>query len=980
LGRSAIIAVSIFLVLLLATVLASQLIKDALEKRDRTEATTRLQVGTAKLHRSVLFAEQLTKTAAKSIQFRSFIDLHTFTEVAEASSPHFVPIQAIEWIPLLNGLEKEFIESQVSLEYQNPFAIKRWNGVQWVVDSSDYEQRYAPVTYVYPLGGNESAVGIDLASHPNSNAALELAEKTGSVTASSGIELAQSEDGEKGILLFAPVYSLAQENNVRGFVLTVLNINQLYSSEIGTLGLKDYSLQVTDESSTESTLLYSSSDSEKKTHAAYQELLSIGQRSWQYHWIQSGASAAVGSQLVPLLFLLVGMIMSAVISGLFYIADQQRLRALSLSTQSKKLASTNQAMLDILSDTDGVWVRDFEKKSFTYAPGYSRLLGFKNVDDKGLQKSETEVLNAIHPEDREHVKTSLDQYLTDIRRNDKSAEILVREYRSKDARGQYRWLRNRARATFDDAGNPIRLIGSSYDITDEKHLELEQRAFLRAVVELFGVWDTEQQRLVRVSPQWTTVLGYREEELLQMPLNELVHVDDVDFIKGSLSQVRDQDPSLTAYKQLPIRLQLINGAVRTFNCRLIRSTADENRVLVVLFDNESVELQVLASVSNNLPVGHYLFDYPSAQMVFYNDEMAKILGYTRKEFDLIKDDWWIELTHPDDVPALLKHRQEFLERNDDQIHTVQNRVRTKSGTYKTLFRSVVVFQRDRDNRPIQFSGTIADVTELENVKTLAAQADQLEKLNKKLAVSNADLERFAYIASHDLQEPLRAVSGYLQLLEEKYHELFDDQGLRYLKHSVEGAARMQQLINDLLAFSKLREEGLAFTRLELSRVLELAKRDFFDQLVEQDINITSKNLSAVSGNLSLLVDLFSNIISNSIKYRSPQRALQIDISSRLHGDYTVIEFEDNGIGIENQHLEKVLELFARLHRREEYPGTGIGLALCKRIAELHGGKIELRSTVGRGTVISVYLMNGFADSDTSEGNISSDKPIELDLS
>ncbi|BCY11780.1 ATP-binding protein [Actinoplanes sp. L3-i22] len=227
---------------------------------------------------------------------------------------------------------------------------------------------------------------------------------------------------------------------------------------------------------------------------------------------------------------------------------------------------------------------------------------------------------------------------------------------------------------------------------------------------------------------------------------------------------------------------------------------------------------------------------------------------------------------------------------------------------------------------------------------------QLELKAEELTRSNRDLEQFAYVASHDLQEPLRKVASFCQLLQRRYAGQLDERAEQYIGFAVDGAQRMQRLINDLLAFSRIGRITTGFKPVELSRVLpEVASQ--LEARAGADAEITWGDLPVVEGEEPLLTTLFVNLIGNSLKFRRPDVAPVIRVTAEPDGDHWKINVRDNGIGIEAEFADKVFVIFQRLHSRDAYEGTGIGLAIVKKIVEYHGGRIWLDLDVEQGTSI-----------------------------
>ncbi|WP_229076759.1 ATP-binding protein [Actinoplanes sp. DH11] len=216
-----------------------------------------------------------------------------------------------------------------------------------------------------------------------------------------------------------------------------------------------------------------------------------------------------------------------------------------------------------------------------------------------------------------------------------------------------------------------------------------------------------------------------------------------------------------------------------------------------------------------------------------------------------------------------------------------------------------------------------------------------EQVQAELRRSNADLEQFAYVASHDLQEPLRKVASFCQMLQRRYAGELDDRAQKYIEFAVDGATRMQRLINDLLTFSRIGRVYDSAQEVDLNRVLDQVEQSLAMTIEESDARIVRPELPAVTGDTTLLTMLWQNLINNAIKFRRPGVAPLIEITADEADGVWTFAVQDNGIGIEPEFADKIFVIFQRLHPRESYSGTGIGLALCKKVVEHHGGAIEL---------------------------------------
>lgn len=226
---------------------------------------------------------------------------------------------------------------------------------------------------------------------------------------------------------------------------------------------------------------------------------------------------------------------------------------------------------------------------------------------------------------------------------------------------------------------------------------------------------------------------------------------------------------------------------------------------------------------------------------------------------------------------------------------------------------------------------------------------ELKEKTEKLKRSNEDLEQFAYVASHDLQEPLRVIGNFTQLLQQRYKGKLDKKADTYIKHTVDGVTQMQQLLIDLLEYARATSEACEFKKTDLNIVMEDVLRDLEFPIIESKAKINIDVLPSVFGEKTQLHQLFQNLLSNAIKFRAEDRKLQIDIGAKETADGWCLFIKDNGIGVDRKYLEKIFVMFQRLHNRKDYKGSGVGLAICKKVVLSHGGEIWVESSTGKGT-------------------------------
>jgi PAS domain S-box-containing protein len=255
---------------------------------------------------------------------------------------------------------------------------------------------------------------------------------------------------------------------------------------------------------------------------------------------------------------------------------------------------------------------------------------------------------------------------------------------------------------------------------------------------------------------------------------------------------------------------------------------------------------------------------------------------------------------------------------------------------------------DASRQPAAFLIVARDVTERKRME------QRLDSTLADLQRSNAELEQFAYIASHDLQEPLRMITSYVQIIEEDYTGKLDADADEYIAFTVDGAKRMQTLIDDLLAYSRVGTRGEPFMPTSMNRVLSEAIANLEVAIEESHAVVTHDQLPTVLGDESQLIQLFQNLLGNAIKFRGDD-APMIHVGVEETKDGWVFSVRDNGIGIDIQYAERIFTVFQRLHARDDYPGTGIGLAVVKKIVERHGGRIWVESEPAQGSTFYFTL-------------------------
>lgn len=358
---------------------------------------------------------------------------------------------------------------------------------------------------------------------------------------------------------------------------------------------------------------------------------------------------------------------------------------------------------------------------------------------------------------------------------------------------------------------------------------------------------------------------------------------------------------------------------------------------------------------------------PKGQLDYFNEAIYEFSGKT--EEDLLTNGW-LSIVHPDDRDENIKLWLQSINTGKDFIF--EHRFRKSNGDYRWQL-SRAVAQRDDQGTILQWVGTSTDIHDQikfqETLEDLVdARTKDLSILNIELQSSNQDLESFAYISSHDLQEPLRKIQTFISIILDSDYENLSDRGKSYFLRVESAAARMKNLITDLLTYSRTSAVDKDFEKVNLQELLEEIEGDFIETLEDKNGNITVESMPIVSGVSFQLSQLLVNLISNSIKFARDGVPPQIKISSKIlsgseinnpnlyaNQKYVEITLQDNGIGFSQEYASKIFEVFQRLHAKGTYDGTGIGLAICKKIVDKHHGLIAASSVPGEGATFTILL-------------------------
>ncbi len=309
---------------------------------------------------------------------------------------------------------------------------------------------------------------------------------------------------------------------------------------------------------------------------------------------------------------------------------------------------------------------------------------------------------------------------------------------------------------------------------------------------------------------------------------------------------------------------------------------------------------------------------------------------------------FLESVHPEDRTTTDAAYRDSVREGRDAYEIEYRVVRRSDGAVRRVFERCTHF-RDGSGRIVRSDGTVHDITEWKEAEeTLKRYAAELER-------SNEELQRFAYVASHDLQEPLRSIVSFSQLLARRYRGQLDADADDYIQFIVEGGNRMQALIQDLLTVSRVTTQAAPIVETDAGTVVASVVCDLAGAIANTTATITVGPMPHVMADAAQLEQVFTNLVGNALKYRRPDVLPEVRISARQAGAFWRFAVADNGIGIEAEYFDQIFEMFRRLHTHDEYEGTGIGLAVVRKIVERHGGTIRVESTPGEGSTFFFTL-------------------------
>ena len=629
----------------------------------------------------------------------------------------------------------------------------------------------------------------------------------------------------------------------------------------------------------------------------------------------------------------------------------------------------------------GNWGWQVKKNTIMWSDELYRIYGLEPQSEPINYET---YLSFLHPDDREAVQAKVQQALTTGEPWNIVHRIIWRD-------GSQHTVYATGEVVQHEQQEPVLLIGTSQDITQQQAYEkqlAEQQKFIQKIADatpsILAAYNIHTGQYVFINGAVRKLLGYEPESILQEGISffiRLVHPDDLPKIMARNNEAIQHfnEPSYKEGNDVIVefeyRMKHANGEWRwfhTFGTIFDRNSKGEiEHVLNISMDvtdrmqaEERLAEQehFIKHIADASPTILYLFDVEQNCFVYINREIFFVLGYTTDEILHMGAAANQQLYHPEDF-HLLPERQGSGKKFQQMGSMIQYecRMKHKNDSWRWLLVREIAFKTDESGRIQQVLGAALDINQRKEMeRSLLYNAFQLEQ-------SNASLEEFAYVASHDLKEPLRKISTFGDRLVTTQLDRLTPDGKIYLNKIVDASQRMQTMISDLLSISMI-SGNRSFENYSLQKILDDALQTLEYKIEQKNALIQSDPLPEANIIPSQFRQLFQNLLSNSLKFAKeevqpvitithrflkPEELPEVKLSESPH--YHKIEFIDNGIGFENEFAGKIFAIFQRLHGRSEYEGTGIGLAICKKIVEHHGGVIYASGVPDKGATFTIIL-------------------------
>jgi PAS domain S-box-containing protein len=450
------------------------------------------------------------------------------------------------------------------------------------------------------------------------------------------------------------------------------------------------------------------------------------------------------------------------------------------------------------------------------------------------------------------------------------------------------------------------------------------------------MWTGE---LTHTTKDGKEIIVESRQQIIQDASNKNIVLEtNRDITKRKIVEKHNQE-LLENEQQLTEELQSSNEELQATTEKLLTQTEElkfVNRELV-----KSTKL--LSAIYELNPDAIVLTSLSDSKIIDCNQEYLNQIGYSREE----------TIGHTSKELNLISEvtREAYIDktRGNNKVSNIEVKGRRKDGSSIDLLYSTRKITVDNEDMVLNIGHDMTEIKKAE--KEIIKTMDELKR-------SNQELERFAYVSSHDLQEPLRMVTLYSQLLERRYKDSLDSDADDFIEYIVENAKRMKQLIDDLLEYSRVTSQAREFVNVDLTRILDVVLSNLSIIIMENNAKVNHDSLPTVFADENQMLRVFQNLITNAIKFRG-DKPPEINISSFKGEKEWIFSVSDNGIGIKPEHQKQIFEVFKRLHTRDEYPGTGIGLSIVQKIIRHHDGRIWVESEPGNGTTF--YFTIPFSD-------------------